>query len=496
MTAAEELSALIKRAQARRHADALKARTCPKAFTEYAMRNEGNGRVLANATFHNEWQDLLSSAPNVVLIAPVEHGKTQQIVARLIWELGRNPSLRICLLSSTAEMAQKVLNQVRLQIERNPRIREVFPSLVPSTNTGDPWTQHAITVRRHTYAKDPSIQAHGAYGPVVGSRLDLIVLDDVLDFKNTRTLEQRKKLMDWVDTTVITRATANARVWAIGTPWASDDMLATLTARPSFVSKRYSAVANDTDPVEKWRPLWPDQWPVARLVHRQRSTPEGIFSRKYLCKVRADGLARFKDEWLDWMVLKGAGRTFAAEAPKAQGGIADLPCFTGVDLGVGEGELDALTVLFTIAIDERQRRVVCEIQSGHWRSPEILDRLESVYRRFGSHIMVESNGAQRYLIQMAEGRFPVKAAFTGANKWDPEFGVESLAVEMRNGLWVLPSGEAGAHVPEEGQAWMREMRYFDPSTHTGDRLMAAWIADECARQYLKPRQLRVDTQSR
>lgn len=484
------------RAEAKFAEQVLRARRDPAAFIEFAIRDEGSGRVLRNADFHREWQELLTQHANVVLIAPVEHGKTQQVVGRLIWELGRNPNLRMCVLSNTAEMAEKVLKQVRTQIEENPRIRQVFPGLVQSDRHGDPWTQSEITVKRSTIAKDPSLQAHGVYGPIVGSRLDLILLDDVLDFDNARTDEQRKKLIDWFDTTVLTRATAAARIWAIGTPWDNEDLLAKLAERPGFTSRRYSAVANDTDEPSQWRTLWPAQWPASRLLHRRQNMLELAFARKYLCKVRADATARFKDEWLAWMSLKGKDMAFHAEAPRAPNGVDLLPCFTGVDLGVGEKATDGLTCIFTIAVDPRSRRIVCEIQSGHWRAPEILDRLASVHRRFDSHIAVESNAAQMFIVQIANGRFPVKAANTGKNKWDPELGVESLAVEMRNGLWVLPSGSSSENIHPEGKAWIREMRYFDPGEHTGDRLMASWIALTCARQYLAPRSGNLDTMSR
>ena len=56
-----------------------------------------------------------------------------------------------------------------------------------------------------------------------------------------------------------------------------------------------------------------------------------------------DSTSRFRQEWLDTMVRLGKGHTFSAEAPMAQGGIRRLPCFTGVDLGVGQKKENALT---------------------------------------------------------------------------------------------------------------------------------------------------------
>ncbi len=487
----------LKRAKARQEENRRLAHSSSAHFVEYALRDEGSGKRLHNASFHFEWHEFIRDNPMIVLIAPVEHAKSQQIgVGKTLHMLGNNPNLRGALISNTATMAEKLLGQIRISIERNPRVREVFPNLRPSSRPEDPWRQDRITVERTTVAKDPTLQAIGAYGPLVGSRLDFIVLDDVLDFDNARTEEQRKKLVEWFDTTVLTRLVKNGKIFVIGTPWHPDDLLHVLAARPGFKSKRYSAVHNPDDPPERWQPIWPEQWDHARLNERRLNTTDHTFARKYLCRVRLDGISRFKQIWLQRMCQLGMGRTFLADAPKQYVRGPKMPCFTGVDLGVGDQEGNALTVLFTIALMPDKRRLIVDIEAGRWQAPEIIDRLESVYRRYDSTIWVESNAAQKFLVQMTNGRVPVTGFNTGSNKWDESAGVESLAVEMRNGLWLMPSGVNGLTIPAEGVAFINECLYFDPSQHTGDRLMAAWFAREAARKYGAPRTQRRDTQHR
>ena len=483
-------------ARALRSAQVVEARRSVAAFTELAMTDEATGRRMRNAEFHREWQAHLSAHRLAVLVAPVEHGKTQQIVSKVIHALGGNPALRIGLISNTSSQAEKVLRQVRSTIDRNEAVREVFPDLKRSTREEDPWHSSAITVERTTTAKDPSVQALGVFGQIVGSRLDVIVLDDVLDFENTRTEEQRAKLLEWFDTSVLTRLTDGGCVWCIGTPWHQDDLLNVLSSRPGFVALRYSAVKNPDANPSGWVPLWPQVWSVTRLVERAANTLESVFQRKYLCRVRLDASARFKQAWLDRMTQLGKGLTFYAEAPKAQGGVRSLPCFTGVDLGIGLGDSDALTVLFTLALRDDARRLVVNIEAGHWQAPEILDRIVSHYRRYSSVIFVESNAAQAFINQLANEQVPVAAFHTGANKWDEEWGVESLAVEMRGMQWVLPSGATGESLPPEARAWLREMLYFSPGAHTGDRLMASWLAREALRRFSASKRTRIDTQSR
>ncbi len=474
------------------------ARSNAGHFIEYALRNEADGSLLHNAPFHWEWHQHFDDNPMGVLIAPVEHAKSQQIaVGRTLWRLGSDPNRTIAIIQSTKEMAEKTLRQIRQEIEQNPRLREVFPRLRPSENPDDPWNAHAIVVDRDIRARDPSIQVHGVYGAIVGSRLTDIVLDDVLDFENTRSPEQRKKLIDWFYTTVFTRLLPGGVIWVIGTPWHPEDLLHELEKRAGFASKRYSAVLNPDDPPARWMPLWPDQWPRERLEARRLTMPDSHFIRKYLCRVVLDSTARFRQVWLDRMCQLGVGRAFSAEQPRQFAGGPKLPCFTGVDLGIGTKDENALTVIFTLALMTDGRRLVVEIESGRWQAPEILDRIKWAYRRFDSEVHVESNAAQQFLVQLAQGSIPVTAHHTSAtNKFHQEYGVESLAVEMRNGLWVMPSGTAGDAVPAEGKAFISECLNFNPTEHTGDRLMAAWIAREALRKFSSPRTRVLDTQVR
>ena len=70
---------------------------------------------------------------------------------------------------------------------------------------------------------------------------------------------------------------------------------------------------------------------------------------------------------------------------------------------------------------------------------------------------------------------------TGTSKADPVFGVESLAAEMANGKWIIPSKFNRA--PNEAEEWIEEMLYYNPLNHTGDRLMAAWFARTIAERF-------------
>ncbi len=253
-------------AQVRAELELRKARARAEDFIEFAIPHERTGKRVRNAPFHGEWHAILRDHPQVVLQAAVEHAKTQQIgVGATLHALGSDPSLRVAIVSNSGAQAGKVLSSIRRHIEENERVQRVFPDLRQSQREGDAWHNSAIVVERPTISKDPSVQAVGCAGRVLGSRLDLIIVDDVLDFESTRTPDALDKTLQWFDSTILSRLTANGRVWVIGTPWHPEDLLHVLAARPGWKSAQYGAVLNPQDPPDQWKPRWPEQFTVERL---------------------------------------------------------------------------------------------------------------------------------------------------------------------------------------------------------------------------------------
>lgn len=454
----------------------LRARRDPSEFIEFALRHEQTGALLRNAPFHREWQESCTEHNYLVLMAPVEHAKTNQLsIGRVLWEIGKNPNLRVAIISDTASQARKILYSIRQHIERNKLLHMVFPGLRRSERQGEAWNNEQLIVHREIISKDPTVQALGSFGALNGSRVDLTLIDDVCDFENTRTATQREKLVNWIDTTAIQRVTEGGRVWVVGTPWHREDALHVLSKRPGFEFKRYAAVLNPLAQQDQWVPLWPQQWSRKRLVERAENTTPTAFSRKFLTQVVDDSTSRFKQSWLARMCQLGEGLRFEPSLPNAQ-----FPIFAGVDLAFGGDDLCAIVVLGL----KGQQRIVLNIESGRWQASEILARIRRVYYSYPSPIIgVESNGAQKFVADMADVPV-VPMVTTGKNKHDLQFGVESLAVEMRAGKWVLPSTGG---VPEpEGAAWLQELAHYDPSGHTGDRVMASWIAREVSRLDASP----------
>jgi hypothetical protein len=447
------------------------ARTDIHTFAEMVMRDERTGKPIKQAPLHDLWHQTIDQNERVVIWSSVESGKTQNIsVCRTLFELGRNPNLTVAILSDTAPQAEKTIRAIMSYIERSDELHAVFPDLQP----GDQWGVGGCTVKRSGYAKDPSIQAVGVRGNITGSRLGLLIIDDVLDYENCRTPTRRQELYEWYLSVMPGRLYEGSRVICVGTAYHPEDLMHRF-ARDGWKAQRYPVVDAVTG-----LSRWPENWSQERIKAKYAELGSLEFSRQMLCVARDDASARFKREWIQKALIAGIGR---APAMKIEHLPSGFKTYTGVDPAIEPEEKHDLTAITTILVEPSGRRHLLEVLAGNWAGPDIVGRIEDAHRRFGSIVMVESNQAQKYLVQFLRARsgITVRAFNTGKNKYNPQFGVESLAVEMEGGLWCIPSinGEQGATTQME--ALVQDMLYYDPMGHTGDRLMSLWLAREGAR---------------
>jgi hypothetical protein len=500
---ARSRSEAVRLAAARREKVRRLARTDVNVFCEFVGRDEKTGIPIVQAPIHQSWHRYAEEHERLVLWAHVEGGKSQQItVLRTLFELGRDPSLRFLLLSNTQNQAAKFARSIKTYIEQSKELREVFPDLVP----GEPWGEHQFSVRRPTFSKDPSVTVAGIHGSIQGARLDIIAIDDLLDFENTRTADGRKDTIDWMDSALLGRLTATARVRIVGNAFHPQDALHQFAARPGWQAFRFPVLdpnvrcrltaghagPHSVTPPERLTGLpcgfliptsrWPERWSLERIEKKRGEMTPIEFARQMLCEARDDSTSIFSRLGIEIALRLGAGTSIATA-------LTDLPrgyrTYTGVDLAVQQKDGADQTCFFTIAVDPMGNRSVLEIDTGRWSGPEIVARIAEKHHRFRSIVVVENNAAQDFIVQFARAgtSVPVKPYTTGRNKAHPEHGIASISVEMQGGKWRIPN-EGGnlvglaARMHPEVRAWVDEMLYYSPTTHTGDRLMASFFARE------------------
>jgi hypothetical protein len=465
------------------------ARSDPAAFAAFILKDEETNRPIKMEPMHEEWHELISGHPRVVIFGAIESGKTQQIsVARVIWELGRNPELRVLVLSNTDGMAQKICRLIAKYIDTDPDVRAVFPHLQPDKKAG--WTSHTLFVKRAGMQKDPSVQSAGVHANIMGSRIDFLVMDDILDYENTHSEHQRKDLDAWIKSSVNGRLTADARMVAVGNPWHVQDLLHQMARNPdTYLAVKYPAIGPDG------RSVWPARWPAERIEAFRLENGEIETARQLKCVARDDASSKFKQAWISRCLERGMGRELVYGLDTVPDGCG---CYTGVDLSVGKPQ-GHRTVLFTILVHPNEDREILDIEGGRWEGPEIVDKIRDVHHRFGSIVIVENNAAQEYILQFTrrDSAVPVEPFTTNKTAFkSAAFGVESLGTEMSLGKWIIPC-DWHRRVDPEVKQWIDDCLAYDPETHPGDALMASYFAREAARKRrFKARSGFIPTQTR
>jgi hypothetical protein len=478
-----------------RHA-VLRAREDPYAFCLLVGKTD-QGEPTAYEDVHAEWHRFLSEHDKAVLYAPVGHAKTTQISRwRVVWEIGHNPNLRVGILSSAkGGMAAKILGGIKADIAENALVREVFPNLRPAAGAQARWSEEAITVDRTESGgsmMDPTVQTFGIGGDILGSRLDLIILDDVHHQQNVLTQDARDKVWDFISGPVFSRTPpGGGRIWFVGHVWHADDALARAARLPGFAaSPKYSAFVKDEETGEE-RPLMPRIWTMERLREKEASMRAVLAKLMMRNQLTSPEEQRIQEAWINTCLRRGAGVPMMRRWNPN-----DSPTFTGADLSVATPQKARakssrrrdLACLFTITILPDGTRRILDVRSGRWQGPRILQEMIEVHQRFGSLIAVENNAAQDFLVQFANEltALPLRRHTTnGSNKWHLQFGIESMGLELEQGKWMIPShleGDVLEPASEEVAHWASELLAYTPDEHTGDRLMASWIARECARE--------------
>jgi hypothetical protein len=513
---------------------------------------------LENQPFHDEIdddisQEFFSDDPSQqffsVITMPRDHGKSKHLsIAYPLWRIAKNHNLRILAISGTAGIAESFLSEIVSNIERNdkyiawakaidPTGMGVVPRLKPGRKSQEDWSGKQISIERTEVGmKDPTIAATGIFGQILSRRADIIICDDIVNQENSFTENQREKVKEWLDTTVIPVLVPGGTFIYLGNTWHQDDVVSKFMNDPRFmVQKRRGAIIKEADDQELWRKwgsimvnvtiepktrrqlanafynenreamdkgwetLWPDRYPYSRLYFQRLLNPYA-FARMYQCDPSNRPDQVIKDEWIQHALKKGKDLRFQdlphkrALGSMPDGNIIEVSA-GGMDLAISQEESSDDTALVYLdlirygydGVDDGDY-LVRQIHRGHLTPNEQRQFPKRAWTEHGMQtIRVESNGYQKSLsIDLQNEGIPVRAYNTGGEKFDPEIGINSFAVMMELGKVTIPSDPSDPRTVELAAKLANEMRAF-PDGHTGDSLMALWFAFSEIRELLGSR---------
>ena len=476
-----------------------------------------------------------------VFTYPRDHGKSTHLsIAYPLWRIAKNHDIRILQISRTSNVAESFLSSIVSNIERNDKYKQwavaidtkrrgVIPRLKYERKQQEDWSGKQITIDRDDNTlKDATITATGLFGQILSRRADVIILDDVVDQQNSMTELQRNKVIDWIETTVIPVLVPGGTLLYLGNTWHQDDVVSRFMKDPRFiVQKRYGAIINEADRQDLWQRwgsimlnitvptkerfvtantyyeenkgemdkgcqvLWKERYPYSRLYLDRLLNPY-VFARMYQCDPsnRPDQVIR--DEWIERALYKGKSLRFQ-DRPHEKNYIECSAA--GMDLAITQeeaGDDTALTYLDLIKHGydgvEDGDYIIRQIHRGKFTPNEQREKAKIAWANHGMQVIrVESVGYQKSLtIDLMNEGVNVSSYHTGSEKFDPEIGVNSLAVMMEMGKLVIPSDNKDPRTIMLASQLANEMRAF-PDGHTGDTLMSLWFAYSQIRELMGTR---------
>lgn len=220
--------------------------------------------------------------------------------------------------------------------------------------------------------------------------------------------------------------------------------------------------------------LWPEAWPVKKLIPRLKRVGKRAACKKYLMIRMSDVGNMFSTKSVEQ--CKSKEYTLPILPDKVPNG---TEVFFGLDPSTGDGSSDCS--LFILGLKDGLHYPI-DIIAGKYKFPEIKDILWKSYLLWKPvKILVENNACQKWLLQDLANEvkysvMPIEGHYTGSRKWDPMEGVPYIGALLDNKKIVIP--DVTEHDKEKMKDFIYELRVF-PAGKKTDIVMSLYLA-ECA----------------
>ena len=381
---------------------------------------------------------------------------------RILWELGKDPGLRVKIVCATAAVAAERSRFLRDSIALNPAVRRAFPDL----RAGQPWAPDAFTVTRAARTIGPSVAAFGVGAGRTGTRADLLVCDDVVDVRAMHSRADRDRVADYFTNHLMNLLEPDGRFWGLCTPWHADDLNSRLKKTGAYPLFR-EAVGPDFEPV------WPAKWPAGRLQARKEEIGSASFARGYRLVPIAAEETPIRAAWVRFWSERADYDAVLLSVDPAVGTSAKADC-------------SALVVLARTAAPGAPEIRVLASAARRVAAPDLVGLIDAFDRAWNpAVILFESNaafgGIKDFLTR--DARFGPKIKGVTQTK-DKGSRVAAFSLAVENGAFRL-KGDAG--VVDAGQRELYDEMTTFPFGEHDDLIDAAATGTEFLLDRREPR---------
>jgi predicted phage terminase large subunit-like protein len=217
--------------------------------------------------------------PKLVLMAPPQHGKTEQVTDFLAWIAGKRPDLKTIFASYSDELGVKV-NRDLQRITTRERYVAIFGHRLGETGSG--WQRNSNLLEYVGYGG--SFRNTTVEGQITGQALDIGLVDDPIKGRaEANNKAVRDKTWGWFTDDFFTRFSDSAGLLMIMTRWHLDDPVGRFIERfPEAKILCYPAVAEkDEKHRRKGEALFPQHKSLPFLMERRAAMTQAGWESVY-----------------------------------------------------------------------------------------------------------------------------------------------------------------------------------------------------------------------
>lgn len=172
------------------------------------------------------WWTREEAKSHQLVLLPRDHQKSALIAYRVVWEITKNPAIRVLYISSTSNLATKQLKFIK-DILTSDIYRFFWPEMVNlDESKREKWTEGEISVdhpiRKLHAVRDPTVFTAGLTTGITGLHCDIAVLDDIVVDDNAYSEQGREKARAQASYLASILGT-DSRLWAVGTRYHPKD---------------------------------------------------------------------------------------------------------------------------------------------------------------------------------------------------------------------------------------------------------------------------------
>ena len=463
------------------------------------------GEKYDTAPFHTNWInniiDSIDNGKELLILSPPRHGKTELLIHFAVYQICKNPNVRIMWVGGNEDIAKNALSAVLDVLDTNEELQEDFclpgTSFKPDNRSGKNWSQNQFTVGTRTVAgiKSPTMVAVGKGGKILSRDCDIIIADDIEDHQTTMQPGARESTRQWWTTTLSSRKEEHTAVIVIGSRQHPDDLYNHLLESDNFTSiveTSHSLECEIPHHLEEEHidcMLWPGKrsfkWLMSRLRSAESTGGRQTFEMVYFNQAYVEGTQIFTMNIIDQCMRPDLtlGQVYknlylvAGLDPASSGYQASV--LWGIDQYRGE--------LYLVDLENKR--------GGGIRAA--LDQMADWLHQYDvRHWIVEENGFQTAIRQDAAIKeftlrtgITVQGHLTGKNKHDPLYGVGAMADLFEDRRIHLPTGDGMSN--SKVQQYRQQLLYFDGkpvskrNKEKTDIVMASWFPMKVFRRMQK-----------